>query len=148
MGGEDQPWKEGQEPHSVELPHQNGSSPKHLPNGESNIWDKWRVSWVATNFMLHLAHFYTRIYIKFLIVSGFFLGKRDVNGICGSDSDKGDSMEKSISQQHPLYGHGAVKYGKLYQSEWSLLTLYSKLAGVCKWPGCETVCDDFSSFLK
>ncbi|XP_035713206.1 forkhead box protein P1 isoform X5 [Folsomia candida] len=96
--GSDDHWKE--EPRHdgiVEMSHQNGSSPKHLPNGL---------------FMLNP-------------------GKRDggggggVNGICGGDSDKGDSVEKSISQQHPLYGHG-----------------------VCKWPGCETVCDDFSSFLK
>lgn len=29
------------------------------------------------------------------------------------------------SHSHPLYGHG-----------------------VCKWPGCEAVCEDFQSFLK
>jgi len=50
--------------------------------------------------------------------------REGMNGICG-DGDKGDPMEKQISQQHPLYGHG-----------------------VCKWPGCESVCDDFASFLK
>ncbi len=35
MGGEDQPWKEGQEPPmNIELTHQNGSSPKHIANGK------------------------------------------------------------------------------------------------------------------
>jgi hypothetical protein len=28
-----------------------------------------------------------------------------LNGICG-DGEKGETMEKAISQQHPLYGHG------------------------------------------
>jgi len=43
------------------------------------------------------------------------------------ESDRGDLSERPISQpqQHPLYGHG-----------------------VCKWPGCEVVCEDFPAFLK
>ncbi|CAG7830633.1 unnamed protein product [Allacma fusca] len=89
-------WKEGQEsamnPAIQDVPHQNGSSPKHShgPNG---------------------------------IFSG--LSRSDsINGL-PAEGEKGDALEKSISQQHPLYGHG-----------------------VCKWPGCESVCDDFSAFLK
>lgn len=35
------------------------------------------------------------------------------------------SSHDDYMQNHPLYGHG-----------------------VCKWPGCECVCDDFPSFLK
>ncbi|XP_018418528.1 PREDICTED: forkhead box protein P1 [Nanorana parkeri] len=35
------------------------------------------------------------------------------------------SCHEDYMQNHPLYGHG-----------------------VCKWPGCEVVCDDFPSFLK
>lgn len=49
-----------------------------------------------------------------------------MNGMCGGESEKGDEgMNSKSTISHPLYGHG-----------------------VCKWPGCETVCDDFSSFLK
>lgn len=64
----------------------------------------------------------------FFTCTGLFGGmsgrRESINGMCG-DSDKGDPIEKSISHQHPLYGHG-----------------------VCKWPGCESVCEEFSSFLK
>ncbi|CAL8078311.1 unnamed protein product [Orchesella dallaii] len=91
-------WKEGQEPPMnagglIDIHHQNGSSPKHVPNG--------------------------------LFGGSGMPGRREsVNGMCG-DSDKGEPTEKSINQQHPLYGHG-----------------------VCKWPGCESICEEFSSFLK
>lgn len=53
------------------------------------------------------------------------LGRREgLNGIAGLQDDKltdGCGNDK----MHPLYGHG-----------------------VCKWPGCEAICDDFQSFLK
>jgi forkhead box protein P len=42
------------------------------------------------------------------------------------ESEKGEFLEKSISHHHSLYGHG----------------------GVCKWPGCESVCEEFPAFLK
>ncbi|KAM5148368.1 forkhead box protein P1 isoform 2-T3 [Mantella aurantiaca] len=38
---------------------------------------------------------------------------------------KRESSHDDYMQNHPLYGHG-----------------------VCKWPGCEAVCEDFPSFLK
>lgn len=38
---------------------------------------------------------------------------------------KRESSHEDYMQNHPLYGHG-----------------------VCKWPGCECVCEDFPSFLK
>uniref|UniRef100_A0A8C5GS81 Fork-head domain-containing protein n=1 Tax=Gouania willdenowi TaxID=441366 RepID=A0A8C5GS81_GOUWI len=36
-----------------------------------------------------------------------------------------DSLHEETGGTHPLYGHG-----------------------VCKWPGCESICDDFGQFLK
>uniref|UniRef100_A0A8C6SRV1 Forkhead box P1b n=1 Tax=Neogobius melanostomus TaxID=47308 RepID=A0A8C6SRV1_9GOBI len=49
------------------------------------------------------------------------------NGHRGLDLHKreGSTLEESSHHSHPLYGHG-----------------------VCKWPGCEAVFDDFYSFLK
>ncbi|XP_023243028.1 forkhead box protein P2-like, partial [Centruroides sculpturatus] len=38
---------------------------------------------------------------------------------------KEESSSASSSPTHPLYGHG-----------------------VCKWPGCENICDDYQSFMK
>jgi hypothetical protein len=67
-----------------------------------------------------------------VFVVGAFMGsggsrreREALNGMCGDGEKGGETMEKAISQQHPLYGHG-----------------------VCKWPGCESVCEDFPSFLK
>ena len=59
------------------------------------------------------------------LLSSMGLGRRDgLNGVAGIQDDKltdGCGNDK----MHPLYGHG-----------------------VCKWPGCEAICDDFQSFLK
>ncbi|GFG29383.1 hypothetical protein Cfor_06124, partial [Coptotermes formosanus] len=59
------------------------------------------------------------------LLSSMGLGRRDgLNGVAGLQDDKlmdGCGNDK----MHPLYGHG-----------------------VCKWPGCEAICDDFQSFLK
>ncbi|PSN57857.1 Forkhead box protein P4, partial [Blattella germanica] len=59
------------------------------------------------------------------LLSSMGLGRRDgLNGVAGLQDDKlldGCGSDKI----HPLYGHG-----------------------VCKWPGCEAICDDFQSFLK
>ncbi|XP_049845802.1 forkhead box protein P1 isoform X3 [Schistocerca gregaria] len=52
------------------------------------------------------------------------LGRRDsMNGVAGVGEEK--LLESCGDKMHPLYGHG-----------------------VCKWPGCEVICDDFQSFLK
>jgi forkhead box protein P len=59
------------------------------------------------------------------LLSSMGLGRREgLNGLAGLQDDKltdGCGNDK----MHPLYGHG-----------------------VCKWPGCEAICDDFQSFLK
>ncbi|XP_021940543.1 forkhead box protein P1 isoform X4 [Zootermopsis nevadensis] len=59
------------------------------------------------------------------LLSSMGLGRREgLNGVAGLQDDKlldGCGNDK----MHPLYGHG-----------------------VCKWPGCEAICDDFQSFLK
>ncbi|XP_055016344.1 forkhead box protein P1-B isoform X4 [Boleophthalmus pectinirostris] len=47
------------------------------------------------------------------------------NGQYLSHKREGSTLEEPSSHSHPLYGHG-----------------------VCKWPGCEAVFDDFQSFLK
>ncbi|TNN59588.1 Forkhead box protein P1-B [Liparis tanakae] len=47
------------------------------------------------------------------------------NGQYMSHKRDGSSLEEHSPHSHPLYGHG-----------------------VCKWPGCEAVFDDFYSFLK
>uniref|UniRef100_A0A8D0H8A7 Forkhead box P1 n=1 Tax=Sphenodon punctatus TaxID=8508 RepID=A0A8D0H8A7_SPHPU len=48
------------------------------------------------------------------------------NGQLSVHTPKRESLShEEHSHSHPLYGHG-----------------------VCKWPGCEAVCDDFQSFLK
>lgn len=47
------------------------------------------------------------------------------NGQASVLTPKRESSHEDYMQNHPLYGHG-----------------------VCKWPGCEAVCDDFPSFLK
>lgn len=61
------------------------------------------------------------------VFPGIFPGLQRGDNITGlpRENEKGDVVEKPGSQQHPLYGHG-----------------------VCKWPGCESVCDDFPAFLK
>ncbi|KAF2355224.1 FOXP coiled-coil domain [Trinorchestia longiramus] len=43
----------------------------------------------------------------------------------GSEDEEGGGGRRSSTAQHPLYGHG-----------------------VCKWPGCEAVCDELHYFLK
>ncbi|XP_068170623.1 forkhead box protein P1-B isoform X4 [Antennarius striatus] len=47
------------------------------------------------------------------------------NGQYMSHKREGSTLEEPSHHSHPLYGHG-----------------------VCKWPGCEAVFDDFHSFLK
>uniref|UniRef100_A0A8D3B006 Forkhead box P1b n=1 Tax=Scophthalmus maximus TaxID=52904 RepID=A0A8D3B006_SCOMX len=47
------------------------------------------------------------------------------NGQYMSHKREGSTLEEHSPHSHPLYGHG-----------------------VCKWPGCEAVFDDFHSFLK
>uniref|UniRef100_A0A3P9BPH6 Forkhead box P1b n=2 Tax=Haplochromini TaxID=319058 RepID=A0A3P9BPH6_9CICH len=47
------------------------------------------------------------------------------NGQYMSHKREGSTLEEPSPHSHPLYGHG-----------------------VCKWPGCEAVFDDFQSFLK
>uniref|UniRef100_A0AAQ5ZJX3 Fork-head domain-containing protein n=1 Tax=Amphiprion ocellaris TaxID=80972 RepID=A0AAQ5ZJX3_AMPOC len=47
------------------------------------------------------------------------------NGQYMSHKREGSTLEEPSPHSHPLYGHG-----------------------VCKWPGCEAVFDDFHSFLK
>uniref|UniRef100_A0A8C8DQ42 Forkhead box P1b n=1 Tax=Oryzias sinensis TaxID=183150 RepID=A0A8C8DQ42_9TELE len=47
------------------------------------------------------------------------------NGQYASHKREGSAQEECSPSSHPLYGHG-----------------------VCKWPGCEEVFDDFQSFLK
>ncbi|XP_072238948.1 forkhead box protein P1-B isoform X2 [Leuresthes tenuis] len=47
------------------------------------------------------------------------------NGQYMSHKREGSTLEEPSHHSHPLYGHG-----------------------VCKWPGCEAVFDDFQSFLK
>uniref|UniRef100_A0A673CBM3 Forkhead box P1b n=1 Tax=Sphaeramia orbicularis TaxID=375764 RepID=A0A673CBM3_9TELE len=47
------------------------------------------------------------------------------NGQYMSHKREGSTLEEHSPHSHPLYGHG-----------------------VCKWPGCEAVFDDFQSFLK
>ncbi|XP_034023357.1 forkhead box protein P1-B isoform X2 [Thalassophryne amazonica] len=47
------------------------------------------------------------------------------NGQFMSHKREGSTIEEPSPHSHPLYGHG-----------------------VCKWPGCEAVFDDFQSFLK
>ncbi|CAI9540407.1 unnamed protein product, partial [Staurois parvus] len=47
------------------------------------------------------------------------------NGQASVLTPKRESSHEDYMQNHPLYGHG-----------------------VCKWPGCEAVCEDFPSFLK
>ncbi|MEQ2164247.1 Forkhead box protein P1, partial [Goodea atripinnis] len=47
------------------------------------------------------------------------------NGQYMSHKREGSMLEEHSPHSHPLYGHG-----------------------VCKWPGCEAVFDDFQSFLK
>uniref|UniRef100_A0A3Q1GE51 Forkhead box P1b n=1 Tax=Acanthochromis polyacanthus TaxID=80966 RepID=A0A3Q1GE51_9TELE len=47
------------------------------------------------------------------------------NGQFMSHKREGSTLEEPSPHSHPLYGHG-----------------------VCKWPGCEAVFDDFHSFLK
>ena len=48
------------------------------------------------------------------------------NGQLSVHTPKRESLShEEHSHSHPLYGHG-----------------------VCKWPGCEAVCEDFQSFLK
>uniref|UniRef100_UPI0037E90D5E forkhead box protein P1-B isoform X1 n=2 Tax=Semicossyphus pulcher TaxID=241346 RepID=UPI0037E90D5E len=47
------------------------------------------------------------------------------NGQYMSHKREGSTLEELSPHSHPLYGHG-----------------------VCKWPGCEAVFDDFQSFLK
>ncbi|XP_072276847.1 forkhead box protein P1 isoform X2 [Pyxicephalus adspersus] len=47
------------------------------------------------------------------------------NGQASIPTPKRESSHEDYMQNHPLYGHG-----------------------VCKWPGCEAVCEDFPSFLK
>ncbi|CAL8337123.1 unnamed protein product [Merluccius merluccius] len=47
------------------------------------------------------------------------------NGQYLSHKREGSSLDEPSHHSHPLYGHG-----------------------VCKWPGCEAVFDDFHSFLK
>ncbi|XP_063218786.1 forkhead box protein P1-like isoform X4 [Bacillus rossius redtenbacheri] len=55
------------------------------------------------------------------LLSSMGLGRRDgVNGVASHQEDS-----TADSRMHPLYGHG-----------------------VCKWPGCEAICDDFPSFLQ
>lgn len=66
------------------------------------------------------------------------LARRDASSVLnGSSSGNAPSLEDKVlvdactavgplgEKMHPLYGHG-----------------------VCKWPGCEVICDDFQAFLK
>ena len=57
----------------------------------------------------------------------FQISGREMNGL-SVDEEEPSSLRRSssaIPSSHPLYGHG-----------------------VCKWPGCEAICDDIHSFLK
>lgn len=49
--------------------------------------------------------------------------RAEINGSAQLDEKPLDVSCDKI--QHPLYGHG-----------------------VCKWPGCEAVCDEYAAFLK
>ncbi|KAM9325240.1 forkhead box protein P1 [Gastrophryne carolinensis] len=57
--------------------------------------------------------------------TSLLLNHVSTNGQASLITPKRESCHDDYMQNHPLYGHG-----------------------VCKWPGCEAVCDDFPSFLK
>ncbi len=58
-----------------------------------------------------------------------------------------------LSRFDPTFGHSIQRFNAHYFSFSSLHeetgashSLYGH--GVCKWPGCESICDDFGQFLK
>ncbi|XP_068110085.1 forkhead box protein P1 isoform X2 [Hyperolius riggenbachi] len=57
--------------------------------------------------------------------TSLLLNHQSTNGQTSLLTPKRESSHDDYMQNHPLYGHG-----------------------VCKWPGCEVVCEDFPSFLK
>lgn len=58
------------------------------------------------------------------LLSSMGLGRREaINGVSNLHDDP--HLDACGDKIHPLYGHG-----------------------VCKWPGCEVICDDFQAFIK
>lgn len=125
-------WKS--EPSDTPESHQNSSVPKSNSglNGKNNSltllnWSRSR-SFFYSNFSLLICFTFANATFVCRTIAGILNSiassrRSEVNGTTPMDEKPLDAS--CNDKVHPLYGHG-----------------------VCKWPGCEVICEDYQAFLK